>query len=206
MKYMQTVRNDPGKESTNSNCKGYINISSIDYYTWEHTLSDAECDFLIQDCGEAEAEEARLGRTGKMHPKIRKTSVVWVDRTKMINNAMISFMEEANKNFFKYDITQTQQIQFGTYEKGDHYIWHKDEVPGNKQLVRKLSLVILLSDPDSFEGGEFEIFNGNHGVFCPFKKRGSIICFNSFEWHRVKPVTKGVRHTLVQWSLGPRLR
>jgi|ETNmetMinimDraft_18_1059904.scaffolds.fasta_scaffold10919_1 PKHD-type hydroxylase len=218
MKYTQTARNDPKRESTNSKYKENLNgvlqhIGNIDYYTWDHTLSDAECNFLIQDCGKAEAEEGVIqGSARKALSKIRKTSgefdpdVVWVDHTKMIRNAMINFMEEANKNFFKYDITRTQQIQFVTYEKGDHYVWHKDGVQGDKQLVRKLSLVILLSDPDSFEGGELEFFNGDHGVFYPFKKRGSIICFNSFDWHRVKPVTKGVRHTLVQWSLGPRLR
>jgi len=211
MKYIQTVRNDPRKELTNSKCKENLNISSIDYYTWDHTLSDAECDFLIQDCGKAETKALPKTRITSEEGVIQgSTQVVRGDRSKMIHNVMIHFMEEANKNFFKYDITQTLGFNFLTYEKGDHYVWHKDSdytgVQGDKQLVRKLSLVILLSDPDSFEGGELEFFNGDHGVFYPFKKRGSIICFNSFDWHRIKPVTKGVRHTLVQWSLGPRLR
>jgi len=32
--------------------------------------------------------------------------------------------------------------------------------------------------------------------------KGSIVVFPSFIWHRVKPVTKGVRYSLVMWSLG----
>ena len=32
--------------------------------------------------------------------------------------------------------------------------------------------------------------------------RGSIVVFPSFVWHRVKPVTKGTRHSLVMWSIG----
>ena len=32
--------------------------------------------------------------------------------------------------------------------------------------------------------------------------KGSIIVFPSFVWHRVKPVTKGTRYSLVMWNLG----
>jgi len=35
------------------------------------------------------------------------------------------------------------------------------------------------------------------------QEQGSIIIFDSREWHRVSPVTKGVRYSLVSWSLGP---
>ena len=33
--------------------------------------------------------------------------------------------------------------------------------------------------------------------------RGSIIIFPSYTWHRVTPVTRGTRLSLVQWNLGP---
>jgi PKHD-type hydroxylase len=32
--------------------------------------------------------------------------------------------------------------------------------------------------------------------------RGSIVVFPSHVWHRVKPVTKGTRYSLVIWNLG----
>ncbi len=180
--------------------------SSIDYYSWDYTLSDAECDFLIQDCSKGEVEEAKIMSSPfKTYPETRITDLVWVERTKLIHRAMVNFMLEANQNYFKYDITNSEQIQFGTYQDGGHYIWHKDDSMGDKDSVRKLTVVILLSDPDSFEGGELEVFNGDNSIY-PFIKRGSIICFNCFDWHRVTPVTKGTRHTLVQWSSGPRFR
>jgi PKHD-type hydroxylase len=33
-------------------------------------------------------------------------------------------------------------------------------------------------------------------------QRGSIVVFPSHVWHRVKPVTKGIRYSLVIWNLG----
>ena len=32
--------------------------------------------------------------------------------------------------------------------------------------------------------------------------KGSIVVFPSFVWHRVKPITKGSRYSLVVWNLG----
>jgi PKHD-type hydroxylase len=32
--------------------------------------------------------------------------------------------------------------------------------------------------------------------------KGSVVVFPSFVWHRVKPVTKGKRYSLVMWSAG----
>ena len=73
-----------------------------------------------------------------------------------------------------------------------------------------MSNVVQLTDPKEYEGGELEFdFRQND----PDKKRkpkiakeiapkGSIIVFPSFVWHRVKPVTKGLRYSLVNWNLG----
>ena len=34
------------------------------------------------------------------------------------------------------------------------------------------------------------------------RKKGTVIVFPSFVWHRVKPVLSGTRYSLVCWSLG----
>ena len=66
---------------------------------------------------------------------------------------------------------------------------------------------LSFSDPDSYEGGEFYFYNGNKEEIEPeIKKQGSIVCFDSRMWHRVAPVTKGVRYSLVSWILGPRFQ
>ena len=43
-----------------------------------------------------------------------------------------------------------------------------------------------------------------HKIQCKeILPKGSIVIFPSYIWHRVSPVTKGTRLSLVQWNLGP---
>jgi PKHD-type hydroxylase len=84
--------------------------------------------------------------------------------------------------------------------------------PDEKNNIRKLSLTFVLSDPDTFEGGELQFYNGDRPMYKSnehreqmnndMKAQGSLIIFDSRDWHRVTPVTKGVRHSVVCWSLG----
>ena len=70
--------------------------------------------------------------------------------------------------------------------------------------VRKLSMTVLLND--NYEGGEFQFVTYNKeecDINTPeFNKTGSIVVFPSDVEHRVTPVTKGIRYSLVVWFLG----
>ena len=67
-----------------------------------------------------------------------------------------------------------------------------------------------MSDPKEYKGGELEFDFRQYDPDKPRKIRtcteilpkGSVVVFPSFVWHRVKPITKGIRHSLVLWSLG----
>ena len=85
------------------------------------------------------------------------------------------------------------------------YSWHPDsEINGiNNAVVRKISMTLLLNDPSEYEGGDFEILE--QGKKVPLK-RGDAVFFASFLIHRVTPVTKGVRQSLVQWFTGTPFR
>ena len=68
-------------------------------------------------------------------------------------------------------------------------------------------MTLCLNDATEYEGGEFEFDfkdkTKTDPIVCEqIKKKGSIIVFPSFVWHRVKPVTKGTRYSLVAWNLG----
>ena len=67
--------------------------------------------------------------------------------------------------------------------------------------MRKLSAVLLLTDPSEFEGGVLQIFTSVQPQDVPLKK-GSIVFFPSFFLHRVTQLTKGKRQTLVVWLGG----
>ena len=77
---------------------------------------------------------------------------------------------------------------------------HNDVVGKHQPPVRKISMTLLLSDPSTFEGGELEFMSKGKTAKL---KQGQAIFFSSWLQHRVKPVTKGERYSLVMWFGGP---
>jgi PKHD-type hydroxylase len=177
------------------------------YYIWDNIISKSECELIIDDCKKGVEEigvildEDVNGTTSNDH---RKTKVRWVDNSKLITKLIYGFVHEANDLFFHYDITSYEQMQFSEYVVGGHYKYHKDIVFGKEVLpCRKLSVSVLLSDPKDFKGGEFVIYNGGKEPLKPLKEQGSVIVFDSRDFHKVEPVTSGVRYSLVMWATGP---
>ena len=149
--------------------------------------------------------------------KKRKSDVVWISGRWLYNEIQpYIHMANANANWnFQWDFTEA--CQFTEYKKGQFYDWHCDssETPYDKPddanrngKIRKLSMTLCLTEPDEYEGGDLEFaFHDLDGNKQPriceeIRARGSVIVFPSFVWHRVKPVTKGIRHSLVCWNLG----
>ena len=130
------------------------------------------------------------------------------------------YMLETNKHSgWNLDISAAEPMQITRYKKGGFYAWHKDgnsdslsayDKPENKFLhgkVRKLSLSLVLND--DFEGGdlEFAVYSEENCEITPIKaKAGDMIFFTSGTEHRVTPVTKGTRYSLVTWFVGPAIR
>jgi|TARA_Y100000114_G_scaffold130440_1_gene128239 PKHD-type hydroxylase len=154
--------------------------------------------------------------------KKRKSDIVWMNDS-WIYKEIHPYIHQANKLAgwnFQWDWSES--CQFTKYEPGQFYDWHCDswEVPYDKPndpnsngKIRKLSVTISLSDPSEYEGGNLEFDFRNNADWAENRKakvkecteirpRGSIIVFPSFCWHRVNPVTKGTRYSLVIWNLG----
>ena len=127
------------------------------------------------------------------------------------------YITEANKMAdWNFQVDYFEDIQFNKYKKNQHYDWHIDNLANTyitaqncntNGKYRKLSFSINLSDPKDFEGGEFyfEFLNSpnNNIVECKeIKQKGTIIIFPSFVKHKVAPITKGERNSLVGWVLG----
>ena len=110
-------------------------------------------------------------------------------------------VQKINRNHFGFNNIQiTERAQFAEYSKGQFYDWHADSTiyMDKEPPVRKLSMTLLLSDPSEFEGGNLEIA----GKKMSHMKQGHAAIFASFLQHRVTPVTKGVRKSLVVWFNG----
>ena len=149
--------------------------------------------------------------------KSRISDIVWTT-DQWIYDTVWPWMMEANERAgWKYDIRFAESMQITRYKKGGFYYFHKDgksdhlsayDEPDNEFMhghVRKLSMTVLLND--NYEGGEFQFATLNKEectISTPeFNKIRSIVVFPSDMEHRVAPVTKGIRYSLVVWFVGP---
>jgi len=152
---------------------------------------------------------------------VRKTDIGFIiDKNNMVNEIAWHFLREANKIQFNYKLEYFQPVQFARYRNGGHYGWHQDASGINPHGEgRKLSLTFCLSDPNKYEGGNLEFFcadkalddmelpNGTvikgQQVLNDIRDQGSVIVFDSRDFHRVTPCTKGTRYSIVCWTVGP---
>ena len=140
--------------------------------------------------------------------KTRLSHVSWIPfgMLEPMYRQLETVMHRTNLNHLGFDGMQlTEQAQYTEYSDGGYYNWHIDSsVSCEKEPpVRKISMSLLLNHESEFEGGELELVEPNKKVFI---KQGQAIFFASFLSHRVTPVTKGVRKSLVVWFGGTPFR
>ena len=188
-------------------------IKRLGQGNWEPSVVDTST--------ETTDEERKTGRKGiwKTDTKTRISEVFWTTE-QWIYDLTFPYMHEANKQAgWNLNIKAAESMQLTRYKKGGFYSFHKDgnadhlsayDNPGNQFMhghVRKISMSIILND--NFEGGAFEFasYGKEDCTITPVEaKAGDIIFFPSGMEHRVAPVTKGVRYSLVNWFVGPPVR
>lgn len=175
---------------------------------WNDGFTPREIKDIIS-IGDDYAQDDGTIDTGRTDEVIRKSKVAWINnntRTNWLYDRMAFIARQLNGQFFDFDLYGfIEDFQYTVYgEGGDHYTWHMDKGK-NTTSPRKLSLVLQLSDPSEYEGGDLEIFTGTQTTILE-KKRGIIHAFPSFVMHRVTPITRGVRKTLVVWVSGPKFK
>ena len=144
----------------------------------------------------------------------RQSDVRWINKTnessRFISDVLWYYAQLANRNAFGFDIDFINDIQYTTYRSDNNgkYDWHSDIFWGNPtEYDRKISMVIQLTDPSEYDGGVFEI-DAQYQSPNPeeLKRKGTVLAFPSFLLHRVTPVTRGIRQSLVSWIEGPKFR
>ena len=155
---------------------------------YKSVLTDKICDIIISEGLKRVQEEAGIEEDNKKSEG-RSTTVSFINN-KVITEFIRRYVKDASDGA-DYDV---EDLQFATYKKDDFYGWHKDADTENNRV---LSVSVQLSDPDTYDGGDLQIKD-----FIAEKARGTIIVFNSNLLHRVLPVTRGIRYSLVQWFSG----
>jgi len=180
------------------------------YVYWNDFLSNEEINLIIQYCENKKLNDGSLTAGQKIDKSVRVSKVNFTEpdeENRWIFEKLNTLIDVVNQKFYGFDLVGYNMFQYSTYNSNEngHYDWHVDshfgEIdPEGFGLHRKLSMTLLLND--DFEGGEFE-YNLSKPKNIEIKK-GTAIFFPSFVLHRVSPVTKGIRKSLVVWVEGPR--
>lgn len=170
------------------------------------------------------------GVYGTVDKEKRNAQNSWISDQHWVTGFIWHYVQKANRENFLYDLTQIDgnSLQYTVYKEGQYYGWHSDEdysqwhkpVATHNQYsledqqlehlnqsiekVRKLSFSLLLSDPSSYEGGNFQLMNSASKSYIAPRQQGILVVFDSRAQHRVQKVTKGVRKSIVGWTVGPR--
>lgn len=183
------------------------NYAEFAYY--KNYFSPEECE-KVKSLWSSEAGEAVTGGKGDsllthIPNDIRKTEVSWIEHsqeTDWLYHKLHKVVMDCNLSRYGFELTGfLEKLQLTHYREGDHYGWHQDSGPGEFS-VRKLSLVVQLSKPEEYEGGELEFLSKSKAP----SEQGDIVLFPSYNAHQVTPVTKGERYSLVAWVRGPAFR
>lgn len=178
------------------------------WWSWQSELPVSICEAIITEGKKLESTSGKVGggsdnSEGSVDEKTRKSKVSFFDANNWISAICWKYMEIANRNSgWNFSISGQQSPQFTIYDNDEFYDFHEDS-SGFQNDMRKLSMSISITNPDDYEGGNFEFENG---IVPDSRLQGSIVVFPSFIKHRVSPVTKGTRYSLVNWFTGERFR
>lgn len=173
-----------------------------DYAYWEDFLSSEECDNIVEI---GKSKKIEKGVTGNNNlNKNRDSNISWLapdNELVFLYKKLTNVITSLNDKYFKFDLFGfTDGLQFTNYKApSGKYDEHVDRA--FNVIVRKLSVVILLSDVNDFKGGEFELITGDVPTELDMQK-GKLFLFPSFILHRVKPIIEGERNSLVGWVTG----
>ena len=188
-------------------------VTSI-YWKYDNVITDEQIN-KIMDIGKGTWQVASTKNDADpSNKKIRKTDVIW-NNDQWLYDLVWPYMINANTSGgWNLSIDSAESFQLGKYTDGGHYEWHTDgdgykriDAPGNKFLhgkTRKISMVLWLNE--DFEGGDFEFYPSisKDSRWTPTK--GTLMFFPSWHMHKVYPVTKGTRYSLVTWFNGDPVR
>jgi PKHD-type hydroxylase len=183
-----------------------VNKNITNYFKIEKGFSTELCNDIRIRLQDVPLIDGITG-SGIVNAGIRVSKVYWLPKTQKfldVYSILFKMVGQVNEIFFNFQLESIDsKVQYTVYEETSrgHYGWHMDV--GSFNSRRKLSVIVQLSDPSEYEGGELQIQTGLENPVNVEKDKGTVIIFPSYLTHQVTPVTKGTRRTLVLWVEGP---
>lgn len=186
----------------------------------ESAFSKDFCARVVEAGEQAKPMDAEVARdTTNM---VRDSTVAWLGKKAQygwLYDAVSARLQEVNQEHWRWEISGPESMQFTSYGPGQHYGWHSDQrsqpYPEKSRwpgMLRKLTLVLSLSEDADYEGGNFVIedlkappksFEKRIKIVTAARAHGAALIFPSHLFHKVTEVTSGRRRSLVAWFLGP---
>ena len=180
-----------------------MSYARFDYWHIDKYIPDYVCDEIIKNYSDFSTANLQGGDIKK---DVRNSGVCWI-REPFYKNLVFDIITRSNRDSgLNFQLEYLENIQLTRYVAPDgHYDFHTDDDGHSRENIddsmRKISMSCLLTDSSEFEGGNFQIQTGESPYDVKLEK-GDIILFPSYKLHRVSPVTKGTRHSLVAWAHG----
>ena len=202
---------------------------NLEHYYWcfPKVVPERICDDIVKYALSMKDKMAVIGQqnTKKLDPtqiknlkKKRDSNIVWLS-DRWVYKEIQPYIRKANTSAgWNFEWDYSEACQFTKYTKGQYYDWHCDGWIGTYNRpntpshgkIRKLSVTLSLCDGKEYKGGDFEVDfrdkdpdkKPHTQIVKEIRPKGSLIVFPADLWHRVKPVTKGIRYSLVIWNLG----
>lgn len=189
----------------------YTNILPS-YSIWENGFNNEELDFLQQQAFKSTQDALTSDSNDpKEIAHIRRSKVNWISYGPEIDwlyRKLSHIVSTLNAQYHQLNLTGFgENIQLTNYDHSNNgmYGWHQDS-GNNGRTSRKLSIVLQLSDPSQYEGGNLQLkFNSDEPTTMK-KQRGLLVAFPSYILHQVTPVIQGNRQSLVAWISGPQFK
>lgn len=200
--------------SHNVNSKAFCTPA---YSLCEKFLNDEEIQNMIEYFESKPLDEAVVGagNSTTILKTLRKSNVSFHypdTKNHWIFDKIDFLIHQVNNQIYNFDLTGYDYLQYTTYDKEGEYNFHVDtnmdidQFNGNEPLPRKLSISILLNEPEvEFKGGNFKFYYKSEPSELQLSK-GTAVIFPSYMLHGVNPILSGVRKSLVVWVQGPKFR
>lgn len=184
---------------------------------WKNYFSPSFCEDIVKRAKETlPAQQATVYGAGSgagVNESTRRSVVRWMHRSpewETLFASIETITQQSNRDWFGLDYTELPSIQFTEYDSAyqGEFKMHQDVLwMSGEPTQRKLTFIVQLSDPESYEGGNLTFQHlSEYPPAQEIRTQGTVLFFPSLFFHQLNPVTSGIRYSLVGWWNGPHWR
>jgi len=159
---------------------------------------------------EAPTTEGATDMEGNKLKAVDTKQIYWIKIKKYLDSAFQFGLQTVNHElgYLIHPFNDYRFINYNIYDskQENSYGYHLDDVKGNSPNSYKGTFLINISD-SKYKGGEFIYWHNGSEIYIPhLDTPGSMIYLKPHMYHKVKPVTSGIRKSISIFLTGPKWR